>query len=346
MKELPPSHKVSYLKLIPKVGKDLSRLTNWRPISLSNCDHKLITKTLAKKLCDVVADKISQNQTAYIKGRLINDNLRAMIATLNIANLEETARGLLVALDAKKAFDSVSHEYIRKCLERFGCRRFVHIFDVLYKDLRTDIIINGRIVRGFNINRGVKQGDALSCIIFIMCMEPLLRNLERNAMVRPIFSNQLGNNLPAVYGYADDFNLVIRNDANSLKMVFLEYERLTKLSGLELNADKTEIMRLGMEQDELTFEVEYMGIKVKIRTQKKAKINGIIFQNNVEEMVDENVTAALSRADRHFRNWSKRSLSMLGKILICKTFGISQIIYLMQTITLKECHKTYKCPVV
>ena len=35
--KLPPSHKLSYLKLIPKLGKDLRMLTNWRPITLSNC---------------------------------------------------------------------------------------------------------------------------------------------------------------------------------------------------------------------------------------------------------------------------------------------------------------------
>jgi exonuclease III len=39
---LPPSHKNSILRLLPKQGKDLTKLTNWRPITLSNCDHKLI----------------------------------------------------------------------------------------------------------------------------------------------------------------------------------------------------------------------------------------------------------------------------------------------------------------
>ena len=57
IKCLPPSHKVSFLKLIPKAGKDLKRLTNWRPITLSNCDHKLITKTYSKRLCDRVTEK-------------------------------------------------------------------------------------------------------------------------------------------------------------------------------------------------------------------------------------------------------------------------------------------------
>jgi len=64
--ELPPSHKNSYLKLIPKAGKDLIKLTNWRPITLSNCDHKLITKVYANRMTEKLADKLKERQTAYV----------------------------------------------------------------------------------------------------------------------------------------------------------------------------------------------------------------------------------------------------------------------------------------
>ncbi len=43
-KNLPPSHKTSLLRLIPKKDKDTTLIKNWRPITLSNCDHKLITR--------------------------------------------------------------------------------------------------------------------------------------------------------------------------------------------------------------------------------------------------------------------------------------------------------------
>ena len=121
------------------------------------------------------------------------------------------------------------------------------------------IAINGEVVKGFKIKRGVKQGDALSCILFIMCMEPLLLNLERNVEIKPIRAEKINAHLPKVYAYADDVNTVIKNDEGSLQAVFNEYNRLTKLSGLELNADKTELMRLKkatrMAQQPLTFEV-------------------------------------------------------------------------------------------
>ena len=119
---------MSYLRLIPKAGKDLTKLTNWRPITLSNCDHKIITKIYAKRMCENVAKSIAERQTAYLKGRLINDNIRSMIATINVTNVQNLAAGLIVALDAKKAFDSVEHSYIRETLRRFGCGSFVPIF--------------------------------------------------------------------------------------------------------------------------------------------------------------------------------------------------------------------------
>ena len=334
---LPPSHKLSFLKLIPKAGKDLTRLTNWRPITLSNCDHKLITKTYSKRLCEKVAGKISGRQTAYLKGRLINDNIRAILATINLSNIEEDLKGIIVSLDAKKAFDSVSHQYLIKCLKSFGCHNFVPIFKTLYKDLKTDIIINGRIVPGFAVKRGVKQGDALSCILFIMCMEPLLRNIESNPQIESVRSTLLENDLPKTYAYADDVNCIMKDSPIALQALFKEYERLTTISGLELNADKTELIRLGS-NNPATYDVEYRNRNHQIHSQDEIKINGIFFQRQYEPMVTRNVEVAIAKMDKHFKSWSRRSLSTLGRILITKTFGISQIIFLMQSLALNDAH--------
>ena len=334
---LPPSHKLSFLKLIPKTGKDLTRLTNWRPITLSNCDHKLITKTYSKRLCDRVASQIGGRQTAYLKGRLINDNIRAMLSTINLSNMEANLKSLIVSLDAKKAFDSVSHIYIEQCLKSFGCHSFVPIFKTLYRDLKTDIIINGRIVSGFAVKRGVKQGDALSCILFIMCMEPLLRNIEANPLIENVRSTLLDSELPKTYAYADDVNCVMKDCPIALQALFDEYERLTAMSGLELNADKTELIRLGS-NDPAHYNVAYMNRNHRISSQDEIKINGILFQRQYEPLIKSNVEAAIKKMDQHFKNWSRRSLSTLGKILITKTFGISQIIYLMQTLALSNEH--------
>ena len=335
--KLTSSHRMSYLKLIPKEGKDLSKLTNWRPITLSNCDHKLITKTYSKRLSTKVAAAIGEAQTAYLKGRLINDNIRAMAAAVNLGNLEENVEGLIVALDAKKAFDSVSHDYIARCLKKFGCEDFIPIFKILYADLKTDIIVNGRVVKGYLIKRGVKQGDALSCILFIMCMEPLIKNIEENPQILPLVSTAHGQ-LPKTYAYADDVSAVISDDIGSLQALFVEYEALTKNSGLQLNADKTELMKIGSNPVESSYNVNYRLGTHNVRSKPVVKINGILFQRDRSRMTEANVKLAMDRMDSHFRKWARRGLTTLGKILIVKTFGISQLVYLLQTLTLNETH--------
>ena len=95
------------------------------------------------------------------------------------------------------------------------------------------------MVKGYRIRRGVKQGDSLSCILFVMCMKPLLKNIEKNLNIIGINSTQLQAVLPKVYGYADDVNCFLKNDGRSLQSLFDENERLTNVSGLELNANKT-----------------------------------------------------------------------------------------------------------
>ena len=105
----------------------------------------------------------------------------------------------MVSLDAKKAFDSVDHRFIQRTLVAFGLANFVRIFNVLYKDLKSDIIVNGSSIDGYKILKGVKQGDALSCILFIMCIEPLLRNLKEERNIEKIESDRLAISIPKTY---------------------------------------------------------------------------------------------------------------------------------------------------
>ena len=335
--ELPPSHKLSYLRLIPKAGKDPRIMTNLRPITLSNTDHKLITKTYSRKLTKLVAPLISEEQTAYIPGRLINDNVRALLMTIDLADLDPEIDGALISLDAKKAFDSVDHRFIKKTLEAFGFANFIPVFEVLYKDLKSDIIINGNAVDGYKILKGVKQGDALSCILFIMCVEPLLRNINENRRIARVESAQLNIVLPKTCGFADDVTVITRRSNANVAEVFKVYEEFTNASGLMLNADKTEIMCFNQARNiNHQFAFDYCHERFTINAVEKLKINGIIFMQDPRRREAVNVAKSLESMERLLRSWSTRQLTLIGKILIIKTFAVSQSIYLMQSMSLGE----------
>ena len=338
--DLPPSHKVSYLRLIPKAGKDARVISNLRPITLSNTDHKLVTKTYAAKLTEVVARCIGEEQTAYIPGRLINDNVRSMLMTVDLANVDLNVDGVVVSLDAKKAFDSVDHKYIKKCLTAFGLDMFIPTFNVLYKDLNSKIILNGNVVDGYKILRGVKQGDALSCIIFIICMEPLIRNLKANVNIKPIVSNHLRFEIPKVYSFADDITLLAKNEPIGVQEIFNEYEAFSNASGLLLNADKTEILCFNGQRALRQYNVNYNGANYVLQSTDRIKVNGITFLQDQDAREEINVMKTIESMERLLRSWSTRRLTLLGRILIIKTFAMSKMIYLMQTLTLSE--KSYK----
>jgi hypothetical protein len=75
----------------------------------------------------------------------------------------------------------------------------------------------------------------------------LLRNINKNERIKQVSIIKQGRPLGIDYkgaAYADDISVICRDDTNSIQQIFNEYERLTVRSGLELNADKTEILVL------------------------------------------------------------------------------------------------------
>jgi len=143
VKLLPLDQRVSAITLLPKNGKPKDRIENWRPITLSNCDLKMFTKLISNRVSKVLNRIIHPSQTAYIPGRVVHDNLR-MFEFYNNYCKEKNVDAVLISLDAKKAFDSVSHKYLHKVLKAYGFSdNFIETVQLLYKDIKANILING-----------------------------------------------------------------------------------------------------------------------------------------------------------------------------------------------------------
>ena len=331
---MPPSHLDSALSLLPKEGKNLNEIKNWRPITLSNCDSKIITKALANRMANHLNEIIDPSQTAYVPGRSVMDNIRSNFYIKNLCQSKKID-GLLISLDAKKAFDSVSHDYIRETLKAYGFGdKFIKYFNTLYNGLSVKVLVNGFFSEKINIERGVKQGDALSCSLFILCMDPLIRNLNENKKIEPITFKSKRTNTAVKHkasGYADDIAIVCKNKLESVQEVFFEYERLTRKSGLELNADKTEILRIGhLREHEIRLTINYMGKDYEIQNVDQMKICGLYFCNDPVVEYDHNILSKVERFELQLKKWMCRNLTLEGKILIIKTYGLSQLIYNLQ----------------
>ena len=324
------SHNESYLRLLPKEGKDPNYLKNWRPITLSNCDLKLITKTFSIRMAKNLNCTIGHQQTAYLKSRQITDNLNIMQYVIE-KSIESNKGSMIMSLDAEKAFDSIEHWYIKKVLNKLGLGGFNGIFDLLYSNQRVNILLNKQIAGSYNIKNGVKQGDALSCILFIMGIEPLIKNIENDATIPHLSLGDI--RVPKILSYADDVACLIHPTQSNLDAIFMHYEKMTNVSGLKLNAEKTEIIEL---LGNGTYDVSYLGSRSQVSTSHVIKINGLQLSFDTTISTKLNMDKLFNSLESQLKQWSKRYLSILGKIQIVKTFGLSQILYIASTIVIPQ----------
>lgn len=113
--ELSTTQKCSILSLIYKKGA-LEKIENYRPISLTNIDYKIIACVFAKRLQKVMDNIINENQTGYIKGRFIGNNSRLILDILEYCE-NNNKDGILLFVDFQKAFDSVEWNFLFKTLQ-------------------------------------------------------------------------------------------------------------------------------------------------------------------------------------------------------------------------------------
>ena len=135
--------------------------------------------------------------------------------------------------------------------------------------------------------------------------------------------------------YADDVHTICKADQGSVQGIFTQYERLTKRSGLELNAEKTEILLMHTDQSR-EYTVQYCGTEVKLATLKEVKICGIWYCRDQERSYKLNVIDKIVKLESNLRMWKNRFLTFEGKSLITKAFGLSQLVYSLQVLEVRK----------
>ena len=218
-------------KGIPKKGSD------FRPITCMSNLYKLTTKCVTKVIQGIVENRdiLADNQLGTV--RMVQGAKEQ--ALLNLAINKHYGNSLKTAwIDVKKAFDSVDHIYLIKCLEKYSFPPWILNFlkDIISKwklsirSGRDEIILK-------SVKRGILQGDSLSPLLFVLCIDPLSRQL--NGVHQKI-------NVPTENGmyitnhllFVDDLKLLAESD-DVLIQLMKETKEFFKAIGLEMNKDKS-----------------------------------------------------------------------------------------------------------
>ena len=127
-----------------------------------NCDYKIIAKIIATRLKDKLLKIIHSDQTGFIKGRYIGENI---VKTLDLIDYteENDIPALLVAIDYEKAFDRLEWDMVQKALKFFNFPDYIcNWVNILYNSIESKVVNNGWASDTFFPTRGCRQGCPLS----------------------------------------------------------------------------------------------------------------------------------------------------------------------------------------
>ena len=317
---------------IPKLDEDKRYLKNWRPITLLNVDYKIISATIAARLNTVIPSLISEHQTGFIKGRYMGENTRVIYDIIEHCNKKQIP-GLLLMLDFEKAFDTLEWPFLFKVLKSVGFGDNINRWiKLLYNNAKSCVLCNGHMTPFFDVGRGYRQGDPLSAPIFLISVEMLSIAIRENPSIKGL---KTGNVTHILKQFADDTQIFLQGDEHSFREVFRTLMEFSKASGLRVNVEKSKAIWLGSQKTRTdTFYPEFS-----ISWSKdNFKILGITFSLNQNEIAELNYSKQLNKARKLIFSWSRRQLTLIGKVTVVKTLVLPLFTHLFSSLPNPDKH--------
>jgi hypothetical protein len=154
-------------------------IRNFRPISLIGSVYKLLAKVLANGFKVVLGGLISDSQNAFVGGRQMVDSVLIANEYLD-SRIKSSSPGIICKLDIEKAYDHVNWDSLLYVLSRMGFgSKWIRWIHMCISMVRFSVLINDTPASFFNSSRGIRQGDPLSPLFFLLEMEVLSRLLKR-----------------------------------------------------------------------------------------------------------------------------------------------------------------------
>ena len=93
-------------------------------------------------------------------------------------------KGALMVIDFRQAFDTIEFDFIDECLSKFNFGKdFCKWIGLMYKNVKSSVLVNGWKTKSFELSRGIRQGCPLSALLFIMAVEIMADRIRNNNQI-------------------------------------------------------------------------------------------------------------------------------------------------------------------
>ena len=331
--QLNDSARYGLISLIPKKDRDLNYVKHWCPIILLNTDYKILAKIMANRLKKVIPDIIHEDQTGFIKSRIISSNLRKILDIMEFTS-KFNIDSVLVVIDFEKAFDYVEYKALLSILRWFGTGdTFCSWVSLLFTDINLATLNNGLTSRYFSPSRALFQGNPIASFLFVIVIELLATQLRQNKNIKGI---KVLNEEILMCLFADDLALLLEFTNKCWENVVKELESFQKNTGILINYEKTEVYHMGSIKD--TNARFYSGRKLNW-TNDPIKILEVTITHGRDALIEANIVPIIEKSRAILNRWQRRDLSLAGKIQVINSLVGSLFVYKLAILpTLSESH--------
>ncbi|XP_055959779.1 uncharacterized protein LOC130014847 [Mercurialis annua] len=322
--------------LIPKVRHPQS-VSDLRLISLCTVFYKIISKVLTNRLQKVLPDLIPQVQNAFIKGRSISDNILLVHEVLHYFQHHKSQKNrfLGLKLDISKAYDRIEWQFLEFILAKWGFgHQFIRWIMQCVSTVTFSIQINGGCHGYFTPSRGLRQGDPLSPLLFVLCSQGL-SFLIKQASEQHLFSGvKLNRHCPPISHllFADDsiiFSSAAPHCLQSIKSMLQQYGDAT---GQLINYSKSGVFfSANVDSSYRNYVSTFLTIPSLPARQHYLGLPAILGQNK-----SHTFGYLLHKIQTHLTRWQGKFLSHSGKEVLLKAIITAIPVYTMMCFRLPK----------
>lgn len=330
---LPKGVNSTILALIPK-KLDSLEMKDYRPIACCNVLYKVVSKILANRLKLLLPRIILDNQSAFVQGRLLMENVLLASELVKDYHKEAVSPRCVMKIDISKAFDSVQWAFVLESLAALGFPdRFIHWIKLCITTPSFSVQVNGDLAGYFQSSRGLRQGCSLSPYLFVMCMNVLSWKINKAATEKKFNFHPGCKKLSITHlCFADDLMVFVEGTKESVQGALRVFDEFEAWSGLCISLEKSTIYMAGvLEQEKRSIlknfkfsdgqlPVRYLGLPLMTKAMSKQDYHPLL----------EHLRSKIS-------SWTCRFLSYAGRLMLIRSVLISIVNFWISVFRLPSC---------
>ncbi|XP_058776555.1 uncharacterized protein LOC131650866 [Vicia villosa] len=163
--------------LIPKT-EQAKTVKEYRPIAGCTTFYKILSKVLTNRLGKILPDIIHQSQATFIPGQVIHNHILLAFELMKGYTRKGGTSRCMLQIDFQKAYDMVDWNALECILCEIGMpRKFVSWIMCMLTTVSYRFNVNGEYTDLLQARRGLRQGDPISPLLFVILMEYLNRTM-------------------------------------------------------------------------------------------------------------------------------------------------------------------------